>query len=615
MTESPDPLAEPDPETGVLRVPPNLAFLPTLHQTLESAVLVRRAFHAVRPAAVALELPRTIEDAFRRAVLRLPLLSVILYGDGEETVYLLVEPHEPMVEAARLALENGSPLFLVDRDDGSYPLHREPAPDPYAMTRIGPGPYLKALLERYPASDEMPDLLRERTMAYRLRKLAEAGGPVLWVGGAAHVRGILRALDGPLVEPLGRVAREGVRLAALAPESSREVMSEIPFVAASFEKARSAGRAFAFDEETDTARVLDVLLKEAAARYAREQRQDVPRRAFDVLRQFSRNLCLLQGVLVPGFYELIVAARSAVDEDFAWHVFDAGATWPWPDTSHSLPEVRLRGEDLYLDGKPVRFHRRFPNKGARLRRLPVRNRPKEKKPGDWRKTRFGGGICSYPPEDIVIEGFGNRLRRRAVDLLSSETRRVVPMTTSLLDGVDMKETLRRLHEGRLFVFEERPFRGGVGSVVVIFDEDDAAYSWKMTWLGEHGQESDMAFYGTPPGETLDGPGISRCQYGGFLMTAPPRRLADVFSDPDYRDAESAKEVLLLAALDYALEPRVVYAAKTPPRAALKRWAARLGKRIVYLPLGALAPNTVRRLRTFHVLANHAVRDYAKDFIG
>jgi hypothetical protein len=613
VTETPFP--EPDPATGALRVRDDLVLLPTLHQTLEFAVLVRRAFCALRPAAVALELPRTIEDAFRRAVLRQPVLSVILYPDAGETVYLLVEPHEPMVEAARLALENGVPLFLVDRDDGSYPLHRERALDPYALTRTGTGPYVKALLDRYPPSDEPADLLRDRTMAYRLKGLTEAGGPVLWVGGAAHVRGILRALDHTLAEPLGRVAREGVRLAALTPESSREVMSEIPFVAAAFEKARSEGRAFDFDDETDAPRVLDALLKEAATRYAKEQRQEVSRRAFEILRQFSRNLCLLQGALVPGFYELVVTARAAVDEDFAWHVFDAGATWPWQDTSHALPEVHLTGEDLLLDGRPVRFRRRFPNKGARLRRLPVKRRPREKRPGDWRRTRFGGGICSYPPEDIVIEGFGDRLRRRAADLLSSETRRVVPMTTSLLDGVDIKETLRRLHEGRLFVFEEHRLRGGIGSVVVIFDEDDTAYPWKTTWLGEHGQESDMAFYATPAGETLDGPGISRCQYGGFVMTTPPGRLADVFSDPDYQGAESAKEVLLLAALDYALEPRVVYAARTPPRTLFKRWAARLGKRIVYLPLGALAPAMARRLRTFHVLANRAVRLYAKDYIG
>ena len=158
-SESPNPA--PDPETGVVRAGDGLVLLPTLHQSVEFAVLVRRAFFALRPTAVAIELPSTIADAFRKAVLRLPLLTVVLWPDGDETVYLLVEPHEPMAEAARLALENGASLHLVDRDDGSYPLRREALPDPYAMTRTGPAPFLSALLDAFPPSDDEADLLRE----------------------------------------------------------------------------------------------------------------------------------------------------------------------------------------------------------------------------------------------------------------------------------------------------------------------------------------------------------------------------------------------------------------------------------------------------------------------
>ena len=41
--------------------------------------------------------------------------------------------------------------------------------------------------------------------------------------------------------------------------------------------------------------------------------------------------------------------------------------------------------------------------------------------------------------------------------------------------------------------------GEVGSVVVIFDEDrDDRYNYMTTWLGEHQNESDMAFYSTHP---------------------------------------------------------------------------------------------------------------------
>jgi len=603
----------PDADTGAI-VDGELALLPTLHQTLEFAVLARRAFHAFRPTCVALELPRTIETAFTRAVYRLPFLSVVLYRDREEMVYLPVEPHEAMVEAARLALENGLRLALVDRDDGSYPLRRGRAPDAYALTRTGPAPYIAALLDAHPAGDDPHDMLREGAMAHRLRGLLDAGERVLWVGGASHVRGILRALEEPTAEPFDRVTRPDVRLASLSADSSREVMSEIPYVAWSYEKARGEGRAFAFDAETDTQKVLDRLLRDAAARYRKDRREEIPRRAFQVMRRFSRNLALVEGVLTPGFYELLSAARGCVDDDYAWAVYDLGSTWPAQDASRSLPEIELKGEDLFLEGKQVRFRRRFPGKELRMRRLPVRRRPKEKKPGEWDTKRFGGGICSYPPEDIVIERYGDHLRNKASRALSEETRRLAPMTTSLLDGIDMKETLRRWHEGRLWVFEEKQLRGGVGSVVVIFDEDEDRYPWKTTWLGEHGQESDMAFYATALGSELDGPGISRCDYGGFLMTYPPGRLMDVWTDRDYKWAESAPEVLLLAALDYALEPRVVYAARKPPRPWLRQWAARLGRRIVYLPLGSLSKVTEGRLRRFHVLSDRSVRSYAKDYI-
>ena len=98
------------------------------------------------------------------------------------------------------------------------------------------------------------------------------------------------------------------------------------------------------------------------------------------------------------------------------------------------------------------------------------------------------------------------------------------------------------------------------------------------------------------------------------MTFPPGRLADVFLDPDYEEAESAAERLLLAGLDYALESRVVYAAPKPPRPLMRRFASRLGKQIVHVPLKTLSPITLKRLRTFHVLAHRGVRSWAKDYV-
>ncbi len=140
------------------------------------------------------------------------------------------------------------------------------------------------------------------------------------------------------------------------------------------------------------------------------------------------------------------------------------------------------------------------------------------------------------------------------------------------------------------------------------------YTWRTTWLGEHEQESDMAFYATPMTTNVIGPGISRCEYGGFMMSYPPRRMHDVWSDPDYRDCRTKAEVLLSAAIDYAVKPIVVYVASKPPRTALKSFAKRFGKKIVYIPIGQLSPVQLNKLRLFHVLDGHDKRDIAGEFI-
>ena len=101
-------------------------------------------------------------------------------------------------------------------------------------------------------------------------------------------------------------------------------------------------------------------------------------------------------------------------------------------------------------------------------------------------------------------------------------RRVEPFTTSILDGIDLRETIRKWYEKRIYVRHFQKIHGEVGSVVVIFDEDrDNRYSYMTTWLGENQNESDMAFYSTFPFDNLVGPGIGRGEYGGFLMSLPP----------------------------------------------------------------------------------------------
>ncbi|NUP98924.1 MAG: hypothetical protein HUU35_03600, partial [Armatimonadetes bacterium] len=477
--------------------------------------------------------------------------------------------------------------------------------------------------------------------------------------------GVVEALATPQPQQFGRVSRDLVQIFNPHPDSARQIMATIPFVAAVYERrrqglpdrptetaprvrehpsglrlvssgigtetsqrrerealqvalARSAGAhpsdAFA---PLDRLRVQQALMQAASEAYQRHTGEHLAPASLSTWRTFTRNYALLEGRLLPDLYQLIVGARGVADDNLAHEVWDLGSEWPWQDENADLPTVRMSPDEIWLGSRRFALRPRVERSKRRLHPVRLKERHHERRPGEWRREfHHSTGICSYPPEDVVIEDFGEHLKSKAKHLLAEEDARVEPFTTSIRDGVDVRETVRNWFEGKLYVKELRRVRGEVGSVVVVFDEDevDERYPWKMTWHGEHTQESDMAFYATDAGRQIVGPGIARCEYGGFLMSYPPGRMADVWTDPDYLHVRRKSEVLLLAALDYSEHRHVVYVAAKPPRSVFRTWAGRLGRQVVYLPLGSFSPVTLKKLRVFHVLSGHDKRAVAKDYI-
>lgn len=343
---------------------------------------------------------------------------------------------------------------------------------------------------------------------------------------------------------------------------------------------------------------------------------------------FSRRYAALHGRLLPGLLPLIYSARACVDHNYAYEFWDLATFYPWQDYERTRADEKgypplfdFDGEELEIDGVRLRrfeFHRTFPRFRQSFKKAPLRERqtPTDD-PNDWSGAFESGRICSYPPEDIVIEDYGRYLQKKAIKVQSEAHSRTEPFTTSLLDGIDMRTTLRNWADGqKLYVREERKVSGGTGSVVLIFEEDqsNSKYPWCITWHGEHDQESDMAFYATDRKRKVIGPGIARCEYGGLMLSYPPRRLANVWNDPHYRSAKTKAEVLLFAAIDYCQDKHVLYVSKDAPRSYFFTLAQRLGKKLIYLPIGSLSPTSLERIRVFHVLAGHRYREIAKDFI-
>jgi hypothetical protein len=423
-------------------------------------------------------------------------------------------------------------------------------------------------------------------------------------------------LKRPQTEVIGKKRREGVGLSHLDKESSREILTEMPFLSAAYERFRSD----LDTEPPDRLRINSRLIGLAREKYWKNDKEELSPGQIAVLNRFARNYSLLSGGLVPNFYQLIVAARGAADDNFAYELWEKGSEYPWQTDTPGLPVLSLKGEDLFLDQKRIRFHKRIKTFRRRLVPMPVKKKKREKTPGEWKRDFKGLYICSYPPEDIVIESYGHHVMKRALEIKSEENSRVVPFESSLMDGLDIRQTIRELHSGKVYVKENRPLRGKAGSVVVIFDGDlpdregKENFPWKITWLGEHDQESDMSFYSTPAGEVMDGPGISRCQYGGFMLTYPPMRVYDIWKDPYFNLARNKPERLLMAAIDYCLEKHIVYVAASPPSGWCQSIAARHGKKIIYLPIGIFSPVTLKKIRQFHVLEGHHIRKYANQYI-
>jgi hypothetical protein len=643
-----------------LLVRERLRLFPVVHYRMEFASAVRSELRARRPAVVAVELPATLEDAFRRAVARLPRLSVVLYPVKGERVYLPVEVTDPLVEALRTAGELGARTAFVEPDLGAEPAYRQLHPDPYAASRIGLAAYVEACRNRRQAL-AFEDRRRAAGIAHALTGLlAETDGEVIAVIGLPLLDAVLEALARPQAQPLSVPHREGVSVMHLHPESLAEVLTEMPFLQAVYERRRAglppepppaptrttrdygpfrvvggagaeqtqtvaaavdrvARRVAPAGAELDRQRVLLRLFAEAERRYREttgERLQAWQRRTFG---RYARNLALTSGQLLADLYDLTVAARGVADDNLAYELWELGAAYPAQEEKAEIAVARISGESIWDGLRRLRLRRRLHRPKIRVKPHGLRGRQKEERPGAWLEAFDGRGLCSYPPEDIVVEGYGQYLRKKGRSVLAEERSRVEPFTTSLLDGVDVRETIRNWHLAaggpRIFVREAGRVAGDVGSVVVVFDEDrDERYPYRMTWLGEHEQESDMAFYSTDPLQAVVGPGIMRAEYGGFLLSYPPRRMADVWSDPDYELALTKAETLLLAGLDYSLEKTVVYVAARPPRSFLKTVADRWRRRVLYIPLGQLSPVTLRKIRVVHILDGHDKRETAKQYV-
>jgi len=591
-------------------------------RTLEWAAAVRLRLKTRPAAAVAVTLPETLRPLVPQVLPAFPSM-VFLASDASdaaapatETAYRPAESIDARWEALRTAAELQLPWRAVG-PDGEMEDLTPPEEDGAWLSRVSCQDMMRCILGRH-LSEKTLRMEESTAMlaAFHLASLRDAvKAPVLFVCTPEWVEPVMHAMESPPAAiPLRRTRREEIRAYRagedLAAVACAEPMGFVEFYE-SWRRTAADGTAM-----PDRYAITLSLLQDAVRLYDEEFSTRLPKANLSILLRYMRNLALTQNRIFPTRYDLIMAARAFYDQHFGWFFFQR--LTKMPPGKAELPVLEMDPQKLGIPLRHVQFAFRLRQQVPRFLSA-FRSRPREPRPGEWKKAFNEAGMCSYPPEDVFIEGSVRHLKHKGQTVIGERTHRSEPFSCTPLDGLDLRETLRHWHERRIWVREEISAKSKVGSVVIIFDEDERSsgeekYPYCAHWHGEHDQESDMAFYATNPDDHVTGPGICRCEYGGLLMTSPPGRMWPVWEDPHLLRLGAKSDLLLAAGLQLTQEPVVLYIAPRPPRAYLKHIASRMGLRVLYLPIGTLSPERIRKLRTFHILAGHAVRQWARHYI-
>ncbi|MGA1843656.1 MAG: hypothetical protein ACMUIS_03730 [bacterium] len=592
----------------------NICLVPVISGRVAFAHEVKETFLNTPFDCIAVGLPDSFHSLSIQGINVLPYISVIVSDEGEEggCSYFPVDPCDGMIEAIRLGMEEGLPIRCIDREMDGTPLAGLVLPDEYAVHRIGLSAYVQTAFSAFTAKEED---IQARHMASRLQTLSFEYKRVLCVFSVHHLPGILHYYQHEYGDvPTGRKPRE-VRLFSVHPDSLYFALGELPYITYQYERLKGT---LSF-EEFEKTEAVKMLLIEARDEFHKEFREEIYRIGHQDIQtalQFIRNLCILKKRLTPDLYELVVGAKGVMGNDFAIKLLEVARFYPFMDVSPAHPLIKMT--DRYIDkgGSAVPAFRRVPTLAREWRRISLEKSPDKRQKRRWRTYWNPDSVCSWPPEDEIIENFCGYIRKRALKLVGISQVRVEEFQSTLKDGIHLRETLRNLHIGKIYVKEEPQIQGEVGAVIFIFDEDREGdkYPYKLTWHAEHENESTLVFYATDFKDDLVGPSIGRSFYGGALFLYPPQLIPDVWTNPRFDAAGDNAERLMMAGLYYSRDRYVAVVAHRKPSPVIREYARIQQKRLVFLPLSAFSHKTLQKLRYFHVLNGKHVRNWAAHFI-
>ncbi len=606
-----------------LQISPRIRVLPIIHGSGDFAICVREELLSRPYDCLAVPLPPSFQEEVESAIERLPIIAAVVQRDGfsEEFAdepgfsYVPIDPCQGVIAALRTALGERIRRVFIDRETSFFEPHTANFPDPYALKRVKPASFAATILPAIPLPTPGQHTERIHWMARRLRELERHH---------QHILLVCSLLDWPWIrdayirdQPAGEEQDE-----TAAPQSHvvdrRTLMfllGELPFVTALYERGR---RELTPDDNLSIDGVKELVL----ATRDRLQKQ-LPRLAqrltpqlLGIYFRYVRNLSLMERRLTPDLYSLVIAAKQTAGDDFALALAETAREYTYqPGEDEDFLRMGIDQGEVPVWGVGPMVSR-LPGQTLTWRSCELKRQPRETEKRRWLQRWDPFGQCSWPPEDQRIESFQRHVRDQAKALIGADLARSEKFTTSVMDGLDMRETLRHWHTGDIYVKVVPPSRGSIEVVVFLFDvpADPRLYTHRVTWFAEHNEESTLAFYSTDPMKNLVGPGIAQAEYGGAFFIFPPRHIPDVWQDERFDFTDTLEERLLAGALFHSQERHVALVSPKPPPASWRRLAKHYGRKLVHLPLKRFSGQLLERLRRVHVLNGKHVRSYGADFI-
>lgn len=603
---------------NIFSISGKIQLLPVVHGSGNFSQAIRKKILTGPCDCLAVCLPPEFQATVEEGIEKLPYvtLSCLEESEGKQS-YVPIDPCQPVITGLRIAIEEGIPRCFIDRSVASFEPCHMAFPDTFALKQMPMEKFCVSLLpaiERPAAGSQREK--KVRWMAYQLHKLEMEYSHIVFICSLLDWPWIKEAYDERHGYTAPEMTHGSPALYGVEKNTLLFALSEFPYVTYLYEKKREELRS---DKNLSVDGVKEILLKsrDAFLKKHRVRHHNLTPQTFQIYLQYVRNLTLMERRLTPDLYNLAITAKQIGGDAFAIALVETARDYPYQDKEKNLETLALGIDKASFDEDTlVEMKNRLSETRYEWRNLDLKAEPGIQQKKKWKYTWNPYGQCSWPPEDDIIESFHTHVREQSRLLLSNDLARSEKFTSSVKDGIDMRETLRNWHTGDIYVKEIPASRGTIEVVVFLFESepDPQNYPWRQTWYAEHNEESTLCFFATNYIDTMVGPGIGQATYGGCMMMYPPRPIPNIWDDPRLCLSGTLEERLLEGAFSHSREKHIAVVSPNLPTARWRQLAKHYKKHIVHIPLKKFSNQTIEKVRRFHVLNGKEIRTFASKFI-